>query len=74
MTKTLTRTGNSLALIIERPILEMMGITEATPLRVELDGQTLKVSRADAADRRRFAAAKEKSFARYGAAYKRLAK
>jgi antitoxin component of MazEF toxin-antitoxin module len=38
MTKTLTRHGNSLALVIDKPILEQMGVDEATPLTLAFDG------------------------------------
>jgi len=33
------RSGNSLGLIIERPILEMLDITKDTPLEIEADGR-----------------------------------
>ncbi len=41
MVKKLSSVGNSLALIIERPILELLDITKDTPLTVETDGQSL---------------------------------
>ena len=38
MVKTLSPIGNSLGLIIERPILELLGITRDTPLEIKTDG------------------------------------
>jgi antitoxin component of MazEF toxin-antitoxin module len=41
MVKKLSAIGNSLGLIIERPILELLDITEDTPLEVTTDGEAL---------------------------------
>ena len=41
MIKTLTPIGNSLGLIIERPILELLGIDRNTPLEITTDGRGL---------------------------------
>ncbi|HVY60119.1 MAG TPA: AbrB/MazE/SpoVT family DNA-binding domain-containing protein [Planctomycetota bacterium] len=41
--KKLVRHGNSLALVIERPVLELLGITEATPIEVQIEGRGLVV-------------------------------
>jgi antitoxin component of MazEF toxin-antitoxin module len=45
-TKTLTRHGNSLALVIDKPILEQMGVDENTPLTLAFDGRCVIVTRA----------------------------
>jgi len=74
MVKQLTRTGNSVALIIDRPILEMMHADENSLMRVELDGRRLIITPADPAERAKFDAAKTKSHRRYGKTYKDLAK
>ena len=37
MHKRLTSIGNSLGIIIEKPILELLGITKETPLTVRTD-------------------------------------
>jgi antitoxin MazE len=42
--KKLTRHGNSLALVIDKPILELLKITRDTPLEITTDGQTLTIS------------------------------
>ena len=44
MTKTLTRHGNSLALVIDRGILELLKIEPDTPLELTTDGRCLIVS------------------------------
>ncbi len=41
MVKYLTRIGNSLGLIIERPILELLNVDESTPLEITTDGDAL---------------------------------
>ncbi len=41
MIKKLTTIGNSLGLIIERPILELLRIDRDTPLEVRTDGEAL---------------------------------
>lgn len=41
MKKYLTVIGNSLGLIIERPILDLLGITRNTELDMKTDGQRL---------------------------------
>ncbi len=44
MIKKLTVHGNSAALIIDKPILELLGITMETPLEVSTDGRSLVIS------------------------------
>jgi antitoxin component of MazEF toxin-antitoxin module len=44
MTKKLTRTGNSLAVVLDRPILEATGIDADTPLEVSTDGDVIVIS------------------------------
>lgn len=43
MTKTLQKYGNSHALIIEKAIMDAMGITVETPLTIALQGSVLTV-------------------------------
>ena len=42
--KTLIKHGNSLALVIDKPILEMLGIGTDTPLELTTDGDGLLIS------------------------------
>jgi antitoxin MazE len=44
MTKTLIRTGDSLALVLDKPILEATGIDAETPLEVSTDGDVIVIS------------------------------
>ena len=44
MIKRLTRHGNSLALIIDKAVLELLRITRDTPLEVSTDGTALVVT------------------------------
>ncbi|MFN8643645.1 MAG: AbrB/MazE/SpoVT family DNA-binding domain-containing protein [Candidatus Binatia bacterium] len=44
MIKTLTRTGNSLALVIDKSLLEATGIAADTPLEVSTDGDVIVIS------------------------------
>ena len=41
MLKHLTKHGNSLALVIEKPVLELLNISEKTALEVATDGTRL---------------------------------
>ena len=43
MVKTLTKHGNSYALIIDKPILELLKIDPDTPLELTTDGTSLLV-------------------------------
>ena len=44
MIKTLTRTGNSLALVIDKRLLEATGITADSQLEVSTDGDVILIS------------------------------
>ena len=41
MVKTLTKHGNSLALVIDKPILDLLKIEADTPLSISTDGRCL---------------------------------
>ncbi len=43
MIKRLTRVGNSLGLIIDRPILELLDIDQDTELEIRTDGRQLVI-------------------------------
>ena len=74
MTKTLTRHENSLALVIDKPILEQMGVDETTPLTLAFDGRCLIVTRASANARRKAVrAAIDEIHHEFGNALKKLA-
>jgi len=74
MLKKLTKHGNSLALVIDRPILDLLKIDTDTPLDISTDGKRLIVAPARTSERRkRFDAAQEWTHKRYGKAFKKLA-
>ncbi|MBI5843185.1 MAG: AbrB/MazE/SpoVT family DNA-binding domain-containing protein [Deltaproteobacteria bacterium] len=73
MIKTLTKHGNSLALVIEKPVLELLGADAGTPFDVTTDGQVLILSPVRDADRQEaFQAALDKVNTRYPKALKKL--
>lgn len=47
MIKTLKKHGNSMALVIEKPMMEALGITEETPLQITVNGNALVVTPAN---------------------------
>ena len=74
MVKKLTRHGNSLALVIDRPILDLLKIDPETPLDVSTDGKQLIIAPAKPSSRRKkFEDAQEWAHTRYGKAFKKLA-
>jgi len=75
MVKKLTKTGNSLALVLDRPLLDRVKIDANTPLEVSTDGEVIVIS--PVRDRRRTIKLKkivEKAHRQYGGVFARLAK
>jgi antitoxin component of MazEF toxin-antitoxin module len=73
MIKHLTTHGNSLALIIEKAILELLHITQDTPLDIQTDGRNLIISPVvGKAGEKRFEAAMSKVRQRHDATFKAL--
>jgi len=69
MIKRLTRHGNSMALVIDKGVLDILNIEEDTPLDISTDGKTLIISPIrDEKRRRQFEAALEKVNKKYGRA------
>jgi antitoxin component of MazEF toxin-antitoxin module len=74
MIKKLTRTGNSLALVIERELLAATGIDATTPLEVSTDGEVIVISPVRSAKRNeRLRKVMKRAHDRYGGTFKRLA-
>ena len=74
MLKKLTRHGNSLALVLDKGVLELLNIDAETLLEISTDGSLLLITPVrDEKRRRQFKDALEKTNARYGRALKRLA-
>ena len=75
MIKTLTKHGNSAALVIERPILDLLGATADTAFEVVTDGKALILTPVkDAARHTRFRKSMEKIGKRYAKSFEELAK
>ena len=74
MVKRLTQHGNSLALVIERGVLDLLNIDADTPLNITTDGNCLVVSPVrDSGRHKKFAASLTSINKRYGKALKKLA-
>ena len=74
MRKKLTRTGNSLALVLDKPLLDQVGIDADTPLEVSTDGSIIVIS--PIRGKRRTAKLKAivaEAHAKYGGVFRRLA-
>jgi antitoxin component of MazEF toxin-antitoxin module len=74
MVKKLTRSGNSLALVIDKPLLEALEIDADTLLEVSTDGDVIVI--APVRGKRRSAKLKavvKEAHERYGGVFKRLA-
>ncbi|MBD1400006.1 AbrB/MazE/SpoVT family DNA-binding domain-containing protein [Pelovirga terrestris] len=73
MIKTLTKHGNSMALVIEKPVLELLGVNAETPFDISTDGQVLILAPVRDINRQdSFRAALDKVNARYPKALKKL--
>jgi antitoxin component of MazEF toxin-antitoxin module len=74
MIKKLTKHGNSYALVIERPIMDLLHINEKSALYVTTDGRNLIVTPAeDKKKETRFESAVAKSLKKFPRMYKNLA-
>lgn len=74
MIKRLTRHGNSLALVMDRGVLDLLSIDPDTPLSLTTDGTCLVITPVrDASRRKAFQSALRSVNRRYGRALKRLA-
>lgn len=74
MTKTLTKHGNSYALVIDKPILELLHATPTTPFEIMTDGRCLVVTPVrEQAEEDKFQQALDKVHKRFGRALKKLA-
>jgi len=74
MRKKLTRSGNSLALVIDKPLLEALEIDAETELELSTDGDVLVVTPVrDRKRARKLAEVVAEAHERYGGVFKRLA-
>ena len=74
MIKKLTRHGNSLALVMERGVLDILNIDAETPLDISTDGEVLIISPIrDEKRRKKFEDAVAETNRKYGRALTKLA-
>jgi antitoxin component of MazEF toxin-antitoxin module len=74
MKKRLTRSGNSLALVIDKPLLEALEIDAETELEISTDGDVLIVTPVrDRRRRKRIDELVSEAHAEYGGVFRRLA-
>jgi antitoxin component of MazEF toxin-antitoxin module len=74
MIKRLTKTGNSLALVLDKPLLEQLGIDEETPLELSTNGDVLVVTPVrNRAHQRKLKKALEEMDRDYEGVFRRLA-
>ena len=77
MIKTLTKHGNSYALVIDKPILDLLKIRPDTPLEIATDGKKLLVAPANEdgedIDDEKFQKILDEVNHRYAKVFKRLA-
>lgn len=74
MIKTLTKHGNSYAMVIDKPILDLLHATPETPFEIISDGRSLVLTPVrDAKDEKKFDAAMAMVHKRFGRAMKKLA-
>lgn len=72
--KRLTRHGNSMALVIDKGVLDLLKIDDETPLEISTDGKVLIITPVrDEERRRKFEEALEKTNRKYKRTLKRLA-
>jgi antitoxin MazE len=74
MIKKLTAVGNSLGLIIERPILELLDIDKDTELEVRTDGEALIIRPAKLSKKARVRASVKKMSAIHEATLRKLSR
>ncbi len=74
MMKTLTRHGNSYALVIDKPILEILRATPETAFEILTDGNSLLLTPVrDPKEEKKFKEALDMTHKRFGRTLKKLA-
>ena len=73
MIKKLTRTGNSIAVVLDKPLLEELGLDENAEVEVSTNGQVIVITpKRNAARDRKFRKAVDKVNSKYAGLFKRL--
>ena len=74
MIKQLTKHGNSWAVVIDRPVMDLLKIEPETPLEITTDGRVLTITPVASDSRqKKFDAALSKTNRKFGRALKKLA-
>jgi antitoxin component of MazEF toxin-antitoxin module len=74
MIKTLTKHGNSYAMVIDKPILELLNTTPETPFEIISDGRSLVLTPVRSSeDAKKFDEALARVHKRFGKAMQQLA-
>jgi len=73
MIKKLTRTGNSIAVVLDKPLLEELGLDEDAEVEISTNGQVIVITpKRSAARDRKFRHAVEKINRKYAGLFQRL--
>jgi len=73
MIKKLTRTGNSIAVVLDKPMLEELGLDEGAEVEVSTNGQIIVITpKRSAARERKFRSAVQKINRKYAGLFQRL--
>jgi len=73
MLKNLVKHGNSWALVIDRPILDLLHIDPASPVEITTDGDSMRIAPSRPTSRKATVrAARKKINAKYQQAFKKL--
>jgi antitoxin component of MazEF toxin-antitoxin module len=74
MRKKLTRTGNSVALVLDKPLLEELGLDENSEVEVSTNGELVVITPLrEAAREKKFRNAADKINRKYAGLFRRLA-
>ena len=74
MTKKLVQHGNSAALILDKPILELLNVTMDTPLEISTDGKSIVISPVTSHTESEFLASLDRVNAQFSTTLSKLAK
>jgi antitoxin component of MazEF toxin-antitoxin module len=72
MTKKLVQHGNSAALILDKPILDLLNVTMDTPLEISTDGRNIVISPVSTHSEDAFSASLDRINNQFGHTLKRL--
>ena len=74
MQKRLTKIGNSLGIVLDRPLLERLGVDSETDLEVSTDGSVILITPVRSKKRdARLKKVTDRAFETYAGAFKKLA-